>query len=207
MRSLFLLLLFFSGISTLQAHQADVSTTMLVERESGQWVLQVSASLSAFQYEVETNFPEEVYTSPEGFQRLVERLMLDNLRIEFNGGTPARLEAVSVKLGHETQALFTVNNVPEKMEEVLVHNGAFRDIHRNQSALLLLKQGYENKQFILNEDNDHTVSLELGESVYQLTKPKEASMALVGLSLISVVGLATALTFGGLRFLFANMTV
>ena len=43
-------------VMSAKAHQADVSTTMLVEKEDNSWVLQISASLTAFQHEIQTHF-------------------------------------------------------------------------------------------------------------------------------------------------------
>ncbi len=38
------------------AHNPDVSTIMLVEKENNSWVVQISASLTAFQQEIRTHF-------------------------------------------------------------------------------------------------------------------------------------------------------
>jgi hypothetical protein len=158
MKKLFFVLLLISGAG-LQAHQADISTTMLVERGEGQWLLQINASLAAFEYEVKTVFPEATFDSPEAFQQLVLDLMLANLEIDFNDGTKAKLHNGIVKLGHETNVVFELKSVPGDLASVSVRNTTFKDIHRNQSALVFLKKGFESKQQILDGSNGHTIRL------------------------------------------------
>jgi len=36
-----------------KAHQADLSSTLLVEQGENAWILQIRASLTAFEYEIE----------------------------------------------------------------------------------------------------------------------------------------------------------
>ena len=66
------LFLFTIAISNfLYAHQPDQSSTMLVEKGEGVWILQVRAALTAFEYEVHHTFGTESYKTPEEFNELV----------------------------------------------------------------------------------------------------------------------------------------
>lgn len=146
-------------VSCIMAHQTDVSSTMLVEQADGTWVLQIGATMTAFQYEVIAQHGENAYDSPEQFKTLVVNHLKDNLSIYFNDQDPVELGQGRVKLGHETNVIFEVLGVPEEVKSIKVKNSSFKDIQRNQSTLLVLKTGFPKEQFVLNEENKHTLKL------------------------------------------------
>ncbi len=162
-----------------KAHQADVSTTMLVERENNTWVLQISASLTAFQQEIRTHFSETPYKTPEEFQQMVLYHIQNNLHISFNGKDISFGKGV-VKLGHETKVVFEVFGIPSEINSVLVKNSAFKDIHRNQSALVLFKEGFNKKHFVLNNDNNHTLELKVNGKGFVVVGEKKAGLFTIG---------------------------
>lgn len=155
--SIFLSVLFLSF--TPIKHQPEISSTMLVEKENGKWILQVRAALTAFEYAIETHYGKDAYKTPEEFNALVIRHLSENLSITFNKNEVIELQNGQVKLGHETNAIFELSNVPKKIKKVMVTNSAFKDIHDNQSALIVLKKGFGKSQFILNNKNKHTARL------------------------------------------------
>tara|TARA_R110002094_G_scaffold206468_1_gene177067 strand:- start:373 stop:1038 length:666 start_codon:yes stop_codon:yes gene_type:complete len=159
-RKYLLLIALFITISV-KAHQPDMSTTMLVEKENNTWILQISASLTAFQQEVRTHFSETPYKTPEEFQQMVLEHIKNNLEIIFNNNEVISLNNGFVKLGHETQVIFEVSGVPSNINSVIVKNRAFEDIHKNRSALIFLKEGFKKERFVLNAENNHTLSLQV----------------------------------------------
>lgn len=173
------------------AHNPDVSTTMLVEKENNSWVLQISASLTAFQQEIRTHFADTPYETPEEFQQMVLEHIKNNLHIGFNGGEAISLENGAVKLGHETRVVFQVSGIPSDIHSVLVKNSTFKDIHRNQSTLFLLKEGYTKKHFVLNNDNDHTLSLGVNGKEFVVVGKNEAGLfsSNAGMVLLGVMAL------------------
>ncbi|MFK7908375.1 MAG: hypothetical protein AB8B69_24810 [Chitinophagales bacterium] len=171
--ALFLSFLLFSFIA--KAHQPDISSTMLVEQEDGTWILQVRASLTAFEYEVNTHYGKDSYPTPEKFQELVISHLKENLSIHFNESVAAVFQNPYVKLGHETNAVFEVSGVPETWNSVSVKNSSFKDINRNQSALIILKKGFAKEQFVLNKANDHQVKLKASESKFVLLSDSGSS--------------------------------
>lgn len=202
-RILFIGLLFMA--MTVKAHQADVSTTMLVEKENHSWILQISASLTAFQYEIRTHFAETPYETPEEFQQMVLEHIKNNLQISFNGVGDISLNNGVVILGHDTKVVFEVFGIPSEINSVLVKNSAFKDIHKNQSALFLFKEGFGKEQFVLNKANDHTLALEASGNKFVETGRNEASLVssnigviLLGVSAIVVLGVSVL----GIGFLF-----
>lgn len=142
-----------------QGHQPDVSSTMLIEQPDGSWLLQVRASLTAFQYEVRNKYGEDSYDTPEKFQELVSQHLAEQLTVFFNQKDTAVLQNAYVKLGHETNVVFEVLGVPKIIKSLSVQNSSFQNIHRNQSALLVLKKGFPKEQYILNNSNQHTIEL------------------------------------------------
>jgi len=156
--SLLVISILFS-FSIAQAHQPDISSTMLVEQKNGSWILQVRAALIAFEYEVHTHYGKDSYTTPEKFQELAINHLKQNIVIHFNQQDTAIFQNAYVKLGHETNAVFEVLGIPETFHSISVKNSSFKDIHSNQSALIILKKGFHKEQFILNEANKHTANL------------------------------------------------
>ncbi|MFD2916152.1 DUF6702 family protein [Psychroserpens luteus] len=163
------------GIS-MNAHQPASSTTMLVEKEDSTWVLQISASLTAFQQEVRTHFAETPYKTLEEFQQMVIEHIKNNLDITINDNQTITLSSGIVKLGHETKVVFEVFGVPSEIKSITFKNSAFQDIYNNQSALILLKEGFDREHFVLNNKNNHTLNLNTEANKFVVEANNEASV-------------------------------
>lgn len=157
------LVLFLSALNA-QAHHVDVSSTMLVEQENNSWVLQIKTALTAFEQEIKAKNLETPYKTAEEFQALVIQHVKDNLHIYFNEEDTVTLKNGRIKLGHESNIVFEVVGVPETFNSVYVKNSSFKNIHRNQSALIILKKGFTKKQFILNDKNEHAMHLKVADN-------------------------------------------
>ena len=172
--------------SNVKAHQADASSTMLVE-QNGKWLFQITAALSAFEYEVMVHNPKKEYKTPEEFQLMVLELVKSQTLIVVNKKDTIRLIDGVVKLGHETKVVFEVTRAPIVFENILIKNTCFKDIRHNQSALVVLKEGVDKKQFVLNNDNDHTQYLRLVEGQWvavQMVAGSNTKYYLITLSLV-----------------------
>lgn len=165
MGSLILSTLFFSF--TMSEHQPELSSTMLVERADGTWVLQVRAALTAFEFEVHTHYGKDSYETPEAFNNLVIKHLINNISIAFNGEQAVKLQKGYVKLGHETNVIFEMPGVPKEIIKVIATNTGFKDIQDNKSALIILKKGFEKKQFMLDNNNNHTAQLKALENQFE----------------------------------------
>ena len=172
---LLLLIVLFSSLSF--AHNPNTSTTMLVEKENNTWVLQISASLTAFQQEIKTHFAETPYKTPEEFQQMVIEHIKNNLNIVFNDSQTITLSKGIVKLGHETKVVFEISGVPLDIKSVFITNSTFKDIYKNQSGLLVLKAGFKKEHFILNNKNSHTLKLIAGDDKFVVEEKKESSFS------------------------------
>lgn len=69
------LFLFFAIISFEVAlgHNPSNSTTLLIEGKDGSWMLQIRASLTAFEQEVHIRYSKDSYKTPEEFRNLVKK--------------------------------------------------------------------------------------------------------------------------------------
>ena len=157
-----ILIFFLVATGSLFAHQPDKSSTMLVEKEDGKWVLQVRAALTAFEYEVKHAFGKGSYNSPEEFEALVMEHLRNRIDLTIDEQT-YMLGTGSVQLGHKTNVLFEIENEILELNKISVSQKSFADINRNQSALVLLKKGLKPQQFILDQSNGHQMTLECND--------------------------------------------
>lgn len=140
------------------AHQPDVSSTMLVEQSPDKWVLQVRSALSALEYEIRFTYGENAYSTSEEFQALVVDYMQKNISVAFDGQRVDLLNGYA-KLGHESSVVFEIYDAPKSLNIIEVRNSAFKDISKNQSALMVFKKDVAKEQFVLNVANKHTAKL------------------------------------------------
>ncbi|WP_179334468.1 hypothetical protein [Winogradskyella costae] len=182
-------LLFFS--QSVKAHQPEISTTMLVENSNNIWVLQISASLTAFQQEIKLHYAETPYSSPEEFREMVIAHVKTNLDIEFNGNHEVTLSQGLVKLGHETKVIFQLEGVPKEISSVVVENKTFQDIYNNKSAVVILKEGYDKDNFVLTKDNNHILKLE--STGHKFIRVEEKTLSSSSLNVILILFVICAL--------------
>ncbi|SDR67598.1 hypothetical protein [Christiangramia echinicola] len=174
------------------AHQPEISSTVLAEMDDNKWVLQISASLSAFQEEIKIHFSESPYETPDDFREMVLQHIANNLHFRFNETEGLKLNNGKVMLGHETKVIFEVTGMPSEIESAEVTNFTFKDIHRSQSALVLLKKDFAKNQFLLNDANDYKINLVVAENEFVINEIQKASFSSLSMIflIIGTVGLA-----------------
>lgn len=195
MTRLILLLGLFCLPLSAYAHQPDISSTILAEKEEGQWVLQIRAALTAFDYEVEARFGKSAYATPEEFREIVLGYLREELLVRFNGNKVAELKDGAVQLGHETTVTFQLTDVPADVNAVTVSNHGFSHIRNNQSALYVAKEGFKRKQFMLNADNGHSAALTASEESFVLDTSSELVGYLLPILLLAAVSLLGMLAY------------
>lgn len=163
-------------IFSVKAHQPDLSATMILEQSRNNWIVQVNAPLTAFQYEIKTVLGK-TYATPEEFQKLLIEYLKANLVICFNNSDTATIRRAYVKLGHETSVVLEISGVPESIKIVYVQNAAFKDISRNQNILILAKEGFSKEQIVLNNENLHTATWVLENDRFKLITEDVVSSA------------------------------
>lgn len=168
------------------AHQAELSSTILAEKGENEWILQIRAALTAFEYEVEARYGKSAYATPEEFRELVAEYLREELLVEFNGDEAIVLEDGVVKLGHETTVTFRLSSPLADVQSVMLSNTGFRHILRNQSAFYIAKKEIDKKQVMLNSDNGYTAELLVKNGKFVLVYP--AGISAFFLPLLLLVG-------------------
>jgi hypothetical protein len=158
MKSIYLtlLLLFANGA---KAHQPNLSNLMIYE-QNGRYFLAIKSSLTAFEGEIDYLFGSNAYKTPEGFQQLVIRHFQNNCLVIIDGDT-TRFVNPKVMLGHETTLFAELLNIPEKPNSIHIRNNVFKDMPSNMCEIILALKGGIQKQYILDNANEHEVKLKL----------------------------------------------
>lgn len=156
MKSIYLtlLLLFANGV---QAHQPDLSNLMIYEQNS-KYFLAIKSSLTAFEGEINYLFGSNAYKTPEAFQQLVISHFQNNCFVIIDGDT-TRFVNPQVMLGHETTLFAELLNIPEKPNSIHIRNTVFKDMPSNMCEIILAIKGISQKQYILDNANQHEVRL------------------------------------------------
>ncbi|PHI18501.1 hypothetical protein CEQ90_17630 [Lewinellaceae bacterium SD302] len=172
---------------------------MLAQQSNNTWVLQVRAALTAFDYVVEDQYGKNAYNTPEEFRQLVLQHVRKNITIHCDNADVAVFKEGRVSLGHETNVTFLITGIAENTKSLNISNTSFSKLPHNQSALMVLKEGYTKKQFILSNDNGHTANLEVGEAEFNLVEASIGKTILPSVSLLFI-----ALALGALSYFFIN---
>ncbi|MEO1263814.1 MAG: hypothetical protein AAFZ15_33720 [Bacteroidota bacterium] len=143
----------------LSAHSPKYSSTILKEQKNNEWILVVQAPLNALQYEISTHFGQSAFSTPVEFQELVINHLKENISILINERKAVALQKGRVKLGHESSVVFQMVNMPDDVSLLIVKNSSFENIHKNESTLVILKDGFAENKFTLNNENQHTAEL------------------------------------------------
>ena len=197
MLKMLLVLSLLIGAGQVEAHQTEFSTTILAQQATGQWVVQVRSALTAFEYEIHQHYGESSYATPQEFNELVKAYVQAHLAILVNGEQAAALGNGIVKLGHETSVTFEVTGIPDTLQSLAVTNSFFKDIARNQNALVVLKQGFSRQRVFLNNDNAHTVHFAARGAEFEVVD--QSSQTTLAYTPIAIVA-ALMLVMGGVAY-------
>ncbi len=140
------------------AHQPEVSSTVLAHKENNVWVVQISASLTAFQQEINIHYADTPYQTPDEFREMVIDHIQNKMNLRVNG---VQLNFINgaVHLGHETKVIFEIDGFPGDMNSIEVTNTAFEDIYNSRSFLVVIKDGVDGNKFVLGKDNGYSSEL------------------------------------------------
>lgn len=154
----YLTLLFFY-YNAARAHEPELSSAMIYDNK-GKSLLVIRGSLSAFESEIDYNYGNDAYKTPEAFKELVIKHFQNNCFIIINADT-IRLINPYIVLGHETNLFAELANTPGKVKSLYLKNTFFKDIPNNKSELILSTEGLPQQQYILNNTNKQEVKLKV----------------------------------------------
>ena len=173
---------------SVNAHQPDYSSIILIEQETGEWTMQLNASMTAFQYEVRNAYGDDSYSSPDEFNQLLVTHLKDKIAIQMNG-KPVTMGTGMVKLGHETAVVIELSDITEDLYVVFVSNLAFKNIHHSQAILSIIREGLDKSRFVLNEENDYQVRLTLEKNQVLIAETPSQSFPIMLVSGAILIGL------------------
>ncbi len=157
----FFLLLFMIMSKIAFAHNPDLSNIIISKTDNGQVILQINSSLTAFQQEVNFINGQGVYKSPEDFRNLVIKHFNTSFSMIINGNDTLQFKNPKVFLGHETKLVAEITGLPDSINSIQLKNELFKDIHRNQSVVIFLLDGFPKEKFTLNTDNQQEINIAL----------------------------------------------
>ena len=143
------------------AHNPDLSNIIISKTDSGQIILQINSSLTAFQQEVIYLNGEGAYQSPEDFQNLVLNHFNATFSIIVNERDTLQFKNPKVFLGHETKLVAEIIGLPETVTTIHLKNELFKDVHNNQSVVIFLLDDFPKEKYTLNKTNTHQIAIEL----------------------------------------------
>ncbi|GEQ86757.1 hypothetical protein ULMS_22650 [Patiriisocius marinistellae] len=158
------------------SHQPEASSAVLIEKEPNVWVLQINASLTACQKEVKKHFADTPYKTPQEFNEMLLEHIDDNFDMRFNNGEKLTLNNGVVQLGHETKIIFEISGIPTELKSLTVENKVFEDIYKSQSILVILKENFAKNKFIMNNANEHRLSLAIQNNEFVEIVEEKANM-------------------------------
>ena len=154
----------------LYAHQPDLSSLLIYE-QNGKRILLIKSSLTAFEGEVDFHFGKNAYKTPDEFKALVKQRFEKNCQLKINESI-IKFNNINVILGHET-TIFTELVLPSSaVNSLYLKNTFFKNTPNNQCELVLTLNGLPQKQYILNNANEHAVQLGFVNSKWQVEEPK-----------------------------------
>lgn len=173
------------------AHNAQISTIALVQSKDSKWHLILSASLSAFQYEIKnSNLSINLDSlNAEKFQRIILEHLREKIKIEANGHH-ATLKNARVILGHQTDINFEVTDMPENLQSIDFQQLGFSTLRDHYCVLkIITKNGNENS-FMLQKDNNYSVSLVAENNVLvEKVNQSESNFLIYFLVVLGIIGL------------------
>ena len=158
------------------AHQPDVSTAVLSKTDDGKYILQITSSLSAFEGEIDYLYSKGAYKTPEDFIKLVVDHFNKNVFFIVNEKDTLKFGKPLVLLGHESKLVVEVLNFPKNTNSFYFRNTMFKDMPHNQMAVMMLIEGFPKEQYILANENEQTIQLELKEGAWVTNDSDELKM-------------------------------
>lgn len=178
------LVILFLSFGVVKAHNPNLSTLMIYE-QNGKYILLIKSSLTGFEGEVKYNNKKDAYKTPEEFNKLLIEYFEKNCLVKLNG-VPIKFTNTQIQLGHETTLFSELTSVPKNINTFYVKNSLFEDTYNNMCEFILTTNGLPQKQFVLNNDNQHEVNLKVEDKKWVA---EETSKSFNNTSILSFLGI------------------
>lgn len=167
MRKITVIAIFLFSTLALHAHTPQISSIALVQNKENKWNLVISASLSAFQYELMNSNPNQKLDSiaADQFQAFIVEHLKKNIKIEANRRF-ATLRNGKVILGHQTDINFDVSGMPDQLESLNLQQLGFGTLRDHYCVLKVIAKNNSSNNFILQRGNNFSISLGLKNKAF-----------------------------------------
>jgi hypothetical protein len=122
---------------------------------------------------------------------LVKKYFDKNVFLIVNEKDTLKFSNPLVLLGHETKYVVEVESIPDNIKSVYYKNSMFKDMHHNQMSVLMLIDGFPTKEYVLENGNSHTISLELKDSKWEsIAVSDESFIAVLKSNYVYIIAVA-----------------
>lgn len=177
MRKLILLSLFLLGSLLSFAHNPQISSVALVQSQGNKWHLIVSCSLGAYEIELKNNHPNLALDrmNANEFQEMFIEHLMAKINITANKEYKGILKNAKVILGHQTDVNFEVSGLPEKLTNLQIEQSGFSTLKDHYCILKVITLAKESQNFILEKNNDYSITLDYSNNVFTEKQGKKSN--------------------------------
>lgn len=168
-----LLVLFLTASLGVRAHNPQLSTMALVQGHDKTWTLNISASLTAFQYELKNSYPDQGIDrlDADAFQKKIIEHLRRKIHIQAGTGRTIRLAHGMIRLGHQTDVRFNVTGMPDQLQALQLRHLGFSTLKNQYCVLTIQTPASPTKTCILQDENAFLVSLQTDRHTLVETSP------------------------------------
>lgn len=199
MKKLKVIFLFILIANVAQAHQPDLSMLMVYQTTEGEYYLQMSSSLVAFESMVDFKYGKKSYKTPEEFKTLVIKHIGESFSMESNNSNKMSFDNEKVMLGHETKFIAEVLNMPKDINSIEIRNDVFKEMPQNQCILIFTGEKFPKQQYILSQETNNEIKLFFENGKWSLKKYEEKN--LIDFKIILSIVLVLVLLIGTVVFI------
>ncbi|WP_340153700.1 hypothetical protein [uncultured Marivirga sp.] len=162
-KALSLVLIIFSTFK-LSANEPKKSSFSLIENVTGEWIINLNASITAFQYELEFQERATNYTSIEEFKQVLLKHIKESIHLTINGGIKPILLEGKVMVDKTTTVAFKLGGLPDHIEQVYLKNESFTHINSDKFIFIISKLGLANQEFIVSTATNNQLNIIINEN-------------------------------------------
>lgn len=155
------------------AHNPNTATLVLSETD-GNYLVQLEGALTGVEAQINETYSPQAYKTAEQFKSLANEHFVKSLTLAIND-QPITVVNPKVQLGHGTQFTARAQGVPKAIESIDLTNIFFKDLHGNKMTVVFLSEQFPSTTYVLNDANQHHLSLTFTDGQWQRDSSKEAS--------------------------------
>ncbi len=193
MKKIIFLLTVLGFMATVNAHNSQVSTIVLVQNEQRIWSLNLSNSFDGFRYQLIKNYPDKDIDNltADEFQKLVLKYVQENLYINANDAIAVELQEGVIKLGHHIDLKFKITELPDDLNSLDIRLMGYDENSQHNAILKISTPTYTSGNYVLKKGNQFKLYLQKTNGQFLMVEEIELNILwfIYGLVLVSLLGL------------------